>query len=705
MGNLCHNSKVEATLINLVEENKGYRKREKEQRQSVDQVKILYEKLITEKESSLFLMTNQLNLIKNENISLAQRNEKLKNKLLEGCQDKGAIDFFVNEYEEKLKNIENDYKQKSEELVIQNEKLIEQMIQQSNSKRKKTLWAALKYIKRFCQQDMSEALERWKVLIDDNESTLNKTIDLDTSNIYDDNDVKVNQENITLALGIICEEKKAAIHDNPLVIYYDNHKGRGEKAMSYANVIKFFEDMLDKKYEADCADLEAKRAPRTFPDYMMDHLIRVYGLKKIAQKSLCQIIPTLEELNRRRHAYGTLISRLVQVIHHDPIPYQLALFLTKARVEFNKLVLNTEKDIKARGQGIAKSENKDKEGMAYLVDLMNLIYNLFENDKYSRAKAISLLKPDSMSTEQFMIFRICHKIIRMGETAEIIFGVIDMDRNNNEINRDQLVEGIRKYLELAMPEDELKILYNVLDPQNTNKISKYTFLNKINLKNYYETSKSHALTIKKSRFLLSLIEVYKTVQIKDTAVLASWFKSTEKTHLDFENFKEYIQTLDPLLSYEEIQSFYNDGLMLNHDASLEGLTSDAFCKVVIRESIGGRGARDFSKFYVELKPKNSLVMRKNSDLNINQDEIRPSTPTARHKRRASHLATQPPIRSKTPELTDPSPAKFKKRSSFIGLIPTESNIPILKKEEEKVPEAPGSPRFGWKRLKEIDKLS
>ncbi|CAG9320877.1 unnamed protein product [Blepharisma stoltei] len=745
MGNIsqcCENSKLQATIFDLNEENKKLKKRESDEQHSKEQLKILYDKLLSEKEASNILITNQLNILKNDNISLTQRNERLKARLIDGCQDKAALDFLAQEYEEKLKKLDSEYSSKIQELSAETQKLRVELMLLTDSHKRRILWGALKYMKKYSLQNLSASIDRWKEILEDPEhletegSVMFKTIEFDVTSIYDDDDNKVNQAGVKAALDMLSEEQKATISENPLMIYYEAHRGRGEKPMSIQNVFRFFEEMLDKKYEADCADLEAKRAPRTMPDYMMDHLIRVYGLKKIAHKALCQIIPTLEELNKKRHSLGILFSRLIQVIHHDPIPYQLALFLTKARIEFNKLVTNALKDMKTRNIE-AKAGKSDNDGAAFLIDVMNLIYNLFDTDRGSRGKAISLLKPERFTSEQFMVFRICHKIIRMGETAENVFAGFDVDRKDNEISRDQLIEGMRKELELAMPEDEATILFNVLDPKNTGKISRDTFLQKIDIKSHYENCKSLNLTIKKSKFWMVLIDVYKTVQIKDAAFLMSWFNSQGKTHLNFDEFKNYVLLLDPDLFPEEIQSYYDDGLRLNADASLDGLTSESFCKVIIRESIGGKGVRDF-----KLKSGGGFAVRslsrKNSDLNLSQDDIQPPTPKGKHSRRMSGLGAQPPTRSRTPTLEMPTP-KHRKRGSFTGLPPpASSKIPIPRSreptkspeprssqtpeprysgfitemrqsegvprtsEEPKSPDEPKSPRFGWQRSREFN---
>ena len=52
--------------------------------------------------------------------------------------------------------------------------------------------------------------------------------------------------------------------------------------MKRANLFKFFEEMMEKKFEADLNDLESERPWRPLNEFMLDHLVRAYGLKSLA---------------------------------------------------------------------------------------------------------------------------------------------------------------------------------------------------------------------------------------------------------------------------------------------------------------------------------------------------------------------------------------------------------------------------------------
>lgn len=52
--------------------------------------------------------------------------------------------------------------------------------------------------------------------------------------------------------------------------------------MTYQNVFKFFENMMDRKFEVDKRDIEDKRVPRTMTEFLMEYLQRQFGIQAIA---------------------------------------------------------------------------------------------------------------------------------------------------------------------------------------------------------------------------------------------------------------------------------------------------------------------------------------------------------------------------------------------------------------------------------------
>lgn len=47
---------------------------------------------------------------------------------------------------------------------------------------------------------------------------------------------------------------------------------KNAKPMTYQNVFKLFENMMDQKYEVDKKDLKDRRVPRTMTEFLMEYL-------------------------------------------------------------------------------------------------------------------------------------------------------------------------------------------------------------------------------------------------------------------------------------------------------------------------------------------------------------------------------------------------------------------------------------------------
>ena len=103
------------------------------------------------------------------------------------------------------------------------------------------------------------------------------------------------------------------------------------------------------------------------------------------------------------------------------------------------------------------------------MEAVNLLYTLFETDNFTRAKAIFLLRPKLMGEDEFLIYRICHKIILLVQTVENLFMFIDSSQIGF-LPKSQLFEGLRKTLEIFLSEQDLNILASLLD-QKTQTLS------------------------------------------------------------------------------------------------------------------------------------------------------------------------------------------------------------------------------------------
>jgi hypothetical protein len=66
-------------------------------------------------------------------------------------------------------------------------------------------------------------------------------------------------------------------------------------------------------------------------------------------------------------------------------------------------------------------------GVAFLVDVLNFVYTIFETDHISGALMMSSMQPEKLSANEFTIFKICHKMLRLGKDHEIVYAGMDLE--------------------------------------------------------------------------------------------------------------------------------------------------------------------------------------------------------------------------------------------------------------------------------------
>ena len=378
--------------------------------------------------------------------------------------------------------------------------------------------------------------------------------------------------NLAEARDLITFENKIVIRESPLFEHMEQVKKSEEVPMALTSIFRFFEEMMDKKYEADQSNLKSGRPYLTIPEFFLDHLIRVYGLKKLAQKSMIQMLITLKQLNDQGHGYGKLLCQLLHIFDFNPIDDNLAFFLTKARFEMNKVI------------GAKKSVKAKRMEEVHIVDAFNLVTGLLPNDKFARAKAINLIRPKVISDVELFLFKVLFKMIRLGMTVEQMFTSIDSELKGR-VSIKSISKYIQRSLEILIEEEDFNSMNQLFDTRKSTKISKQVFISKLIIKPLAEYQKQENLTIPKSQFLSNFVLVYNQVQLRKTAFMTSIFKSFKKNHLNTQDFAEAIKRANPMFVISSINQIYDETLMMNSDCSLNGICLDAFTKFMEKYSV------------------------------------------------------------------------------------------------------------------------
>lgn len=394
--------------------------------------------------------------------------------------------------------------------------------------------------------------------------------------------------------ALVQEEKNVLLRDN-LIINAFRSAGLREAPLAYVNVFKFFEELMERKYEVDQGDLTALRRPRGMTEFMMEHLSRNFGLKSLAVKFLCQLLPALQTLYKQNHPYGSLFARLLQVFHRDPISLKLAVFLTRTRIQFNQLVEKTEKEktVQSSSRSLPrKKQNLTSQqlfelaasgGEAYLADVIYLVYDMFEQARDYGQLLLSLIKPAAIDVSDFIIFKICHKMAKLGLTPESLYDLIDAKKEQNLL-REEFIQGVQQTMDLWVDRADLLTLFSLIDRNTSETVSKEEFVLKINFDSYYFNVKNEYYVVSKSTFLNALTDVYTTMYQHQAARLQKVYNEVGARELSLTKFRQVVLSIDPHLDLSKVDQMYGEASRNYGDS--QGVGLEAFCRTLLQHGIG-----------------------------------------------------------------------------------------------------------------------
>ena len=422
---------------------------------------------------------------------------------------------------------------------------------------------------------------------------------LDTQPI-DFDDVEVEKSDLDGAQNILNRKKQRTLESNSVMILYNTSGSKNEKPMPYVNVFRFFEDLMDKKYDLDNTALAANQKPQEITEFMLQHLNKMFGLKKLAIRQLSQIMPSLSNLVNEQNKYGSIYARILQIFHPSPLPFNLTLYLTRMRKEFNELI---EKGLGIRGikqnprasrrtaatsgTGRAAYELAAVGGEAMLNDVLNLISATFDADKQSAELMMKLCSPEGISDVEFIIFKICHKMCFLGQDAKQVFEMIDAD-GSGTLDRDEFGSKAKELCELTISVEDITKVFDHIDTDRNGSITLEEFQDFISLDKYEADAKTDAYLVTKAQFMNALVDTFCALQRRDAAyAFAFWNDEMGNKNATKDQAIALAQKKDSDMP----ESIKNQ--LISDWEGLDTITSDDFVLGIINRNVGGLGAGVF----------------------------------------------------------------------------------------------------------------
>ena len=367
-----------------------------------------------------------------------------------------------------------------------------------------------------------------------------------------------------------------------------------EAPMTYNNVWKLFESLLQEKVKLDRLEMSMGRQPRTMTEFMLDFMYLHYGLKTLALKQLKALVLSLQDLYRSNHIYGVLFCRFLGLFHPRPLPHHLAIYLLLVREEFDRLAAKVK--IK-RPESFA--ENYDiiqYGGYASFIDAMELITKICKKDRSAGERIVAQLLPEQeQSRIEVVLLKLCGTMARMGRDPASIFELLDRDHSGS-IEYHDFVEGIRFSLNIYISQEEAEDLCAFINDRGTGEITYEEWMQKVNFKEYGEKLNSRAAMVSKAALLSALVEEYEYEVVQDYYTLRHMIKTPS---LDSTAASEILWQIDPSLEENALDKYLTEAEEYESE-DRDVISPEALCIVVLRNRIGGFGVGIFGEFYIDV---------------------------------------------------------------------------------------------------------
>ncbi|OMJ76609.1 hypothetical protein SteCoe_23986 [Stentor coeruleus] len=521
---------------------------------------------IKQENDQLKYKTRTLDQAQKDAGNLQKENQKLLMRLefMEKSQEKpGETTEIAKKLAEEISNRDTSIN----DLKKQIEKLKDDL---DTQKKKHETSLSRSFLVRLChvfKEQEGQSFRKWRSYDNKAQSKL-QLAPIDAAPALDAEEEAEYKQDYVVADQIISAENINLIEINPIMINFRTVEGKCERPMSYINVFKFLEELMDKKFETDKRDIADSRQLRSMTEFMMEYLSRTFGIQTLALKFLGQFIPGFHQIYSEKHKYAIFFARILQVFHPDPVTYSLAIYLVRLRQDFHPLIdkydryltdQGKKKDLKKKGETYGRNsyEAAGTGGLALLTDVIDLIYTIFSGDRESGVKALELLKPEKVTHEDFVAFKICHKMAKLGKTPEMIFTILDKD-GGGTIDSGEFLEGTKEDLDLWISDVNIKKLMMQMATTEYGEVTKDVFMERINMKALMNWNKNPDWAISKASFLISLVEVYKFKQRKLAAHLNPNYTKTGKSTLNKEEFRNIILDYDSTINNYDIDRLFDE---------------------------------------------------------------------------------------------------------------------------------------------------
>jgi len=200
---------------------------------------------------------------------------------------------------------------------------------------------------------------------------------------------------------------------------------------------------------------------------------------------------------------------------------------------------------------------------------------------------MKLVCPVGVSDVEFIIFKICHKMAKLGLDAEKVFNMID-ENGDGTLDRGEFGKKAKELCHLPISVEDITKVFDHIDTDRNGSVVMEEFKDFVSIHHYEINSKSPTYLVTKSSFMNALVTTYCALQRRDAAfAFAYWNDETGGKNATKEQAIALAQKKD-----DDMPESIKNQLISDWDG-MDTITADDFVLAVINRNVGGLGAGAF----------------------------------------------------------------------------------------------------------------
>lgn len=328
-----------------------------------------------------------------------------------------------------------------------------------------------------------------------------------------------------------------------------------DQPMSIVSFYNLMEEIMEKKVESDNTDLLASKRPAHFSDFTLEYLLKLHGVKKVAQKDISRLIPTLYQQYHADVQLAVLLARLLHVFHASPAPLEASVVVLRLALEFKPLAESYSESRNAMNlPPLSEAQRMLTGGEAPLYEVLTAFYDRFAVDSLFIWHFLRYLKPRAVSIPDYVcavIHWFAHTKLHLSH--EKVWEVMNGE-GSDTLAEAGFIQGVTVRIGLGLSTKMLKEAHKALAPSG--------ILTRAGLDSRATALRSRnpeEFLISKGAFLIAALEAYNARLRRNAVQLRTQFEALHTDHIDSAQFGTLAKEYEADLSPECVEKLFEGG--------------------------------------------------------------------------------------------------------------------------------------------------